>query len=61
MFFWKRSEKALGKERESVELVAADGQCENGDIDGAGAEPIKQHRCDFLDYGNARLRKLARK
>ena len=61
VLFRKRGEEAFGKKREGIELVAADGQGENGDIDGAGAKTVEQHRSNFFDHGDARLRELARK
>jgi len=56
----KRGKEAFGEEREGFELVAADGQRQNGHVDGAGAQAIEQHRRDFFDDGELRLRELAR-
>jgi hypothetical protein len=51
--------EALGKEGERFEVVAADGQSENGKIDGAGAEAVEQDRSDLLGDGELNLGKFA--
>jgi hypothetical protein len=55
----KRGEQAFGEERNGVELVAANGQSEEGDIHGAGAEALQQDGSDFFDDSDLDLRKLA--
>ncbi len=56
VFFGKSREQALGENRKRIEFVAADGQREDGDIYGAGAEAVEKDRSDFfgdreMDFG----------
>ena len=55
MFFGECGEEALGEERMGIEFVAADGQGENGDVHGAGAEAIEKNGSDFLGDGEMHL------
>jgi len=57
--FGKRGEKAFGEERVRVEFVAADGEGEDGDIDGAGAETFEENRGDFFGDGEMDFGKFA--
>lgn len=60
MLFRERSEKALGEKRETVELLTADGQGQNGDIHFARADTFEERRRNVFDHAELRLRKLAR-
>ena len=60
VFLGKRGKEAFGQERKRVELVAADWQREDGDVNRGGAEALKQHGGDFFDDRELRLRELPR-
>jgi hypothetical protein len=60
VLFGECGKEALGKEGEGFEVVAADGQSENGKIDGAGAETVEQDRGDLLGDRELDLGKFAR-
>ena len=52
MFGRERGEKSFCEKRESIELMAADGQGQEGDVHGARAEAVEQDGRDFLDDGS---------
>lgn len=56
----KCREKRFVEQGKCLELVAANGKSEDGEIDFPSAELIEEHRSDVLDDGEAHLRKLAR-
>jgi hypothetical protein len=58
--FGNGGEERFGKNGEGFKFVAADGQSQQREINGGGAEAFKKHRSDFLHDGNVRLRKFAR-
>jgi hypothetical protein len=60
VLFGECGKEALGKEGDRFEVVAADGQSENGKIDGAGAETVEQDRSDLLGDGELDLGKFMR-
>ena len=60
MFFGKDGEKALREQRKRFEFVAANGEREDGDVDGAGAETFEKDGSDFFNDGEMDLRELAR-
>jgi hypothetical protein len=51
--------EAFGEERVGVEFVAADGEGEDGKIDGAGAKAIEENRSDFFGDGEMNFWKFA--
>ena len=61
VFFGEGGEEPLGEQRKGFEFVAANGKRKNGDVDGAGAEPLEKYRGDFLDDREMNLGKFARK
>src|SRR5580700_3344371 len=60
MLVRERSEEAFGEQRKSIELVAANGQREEGHIHSAGAQTLQQDGSDFFDHSDLDLGKLAR-
>jgi len=60
VFFGKGGEEAFGEQGKGFEFVAADGEGENGDIDGAGAEALEKDRSDFFNDGEMNLGEFAR-
>jgi hypothetical protein len=58
VMFGERGKEAFGKEGEGFEVVAANGQGENGEIDGSGAETVEQDGSDFLGDGELHLGKF---
>jgi len=60
VFFGKDGEKALREQRKRFEFVAANGEREDGDVDGAGAETIEKNGSNFFNDGEMDLRELAR-
>jgi hypothetical protein len=59
VFFGESGVKAFGEERMGVEFVAADGQCQDGEIHGTGAETIEEDRSDFFGDGEMDFGKFA--
>jgi hypothetical protein len=59
VLFGERGEEALGKEGGRFEVVATNGQSQNGEIDGAGAKTVEQDGSDFLSDGELDLGKFA--
>ncbi len=59
VMFGESGEKAFGEDGEGFEVVAADGQRENGKIDGAATETVEQDGSDFLGDGELHLGKFA--
>jgi hypothetical protein len=55
----KRSEEWFGEDGEGLKFVAADGESEDGEVDGGGAETFEEHGSDFLDDRDLCLRKFA--
>jgi hypothetical protein len=58
VLFGKRGQEAFRKKRKGLEVVAADGQSQNGKIDGAGAETVEQDGSNFLGDGELDLGKF---
>src|SRR4029077_10310293 len=52
-------EEPLGQKRKSFEFVAADGQRQDGDVDGAGSKTVEKDWRNFLDNGQPNLGKFA--
>jgi hypothetical protein len=48
VIFGERGEQTLRKQRSGLEFVAADGECEDGDVDGAPTETIEKNGRDFF-------------
>jgi hypothetical protein len=59
VLFGERGEEAFRKEGERFEVVAANGQRQNGKVDGAGAEAVEQDGSDLLGDGELDLGKFA--
>jgi hypothetical protein len=49
MFSGKRGEEGFGDQGKRVKFVAADGQSQHGDINGAGAKAFEKDRRNFFD------------
>ena len=60
MLFGQRGEEAFRKQGERFEVVAANGQRQNGEVYGAGAEAVEQNGSDLLGDGELDLGKFAR-
>lgn len=60
VFFGESGVKAFREERMGVEFVTTDGQCQDGEIHGAGAEAIEKDRRDFFGDGEMDFREFAR-
>jgi hypothetical protein len=58
--FGQRGVEALGEERVGVEFVAADGEGQDGEVDGAGAQAIEKNRSDFFGDGEMNFGEFAR-
>jgi len=56
VLLWKDRKERFGEERERFKFVAANRECEDGDVDGAGAEAVEKDGRDFFDYGELNLR-----
>ena len=61
MSFGQCGIEALGEEGVRIEFVAADGEGEDSEIHGAGAEAIEKNRSDFFGDGEMNLWKIAGK
>ena len=61
VFFGERGEEAFGEKRMHVEFVAADRHGEDGEIHGAGAEPIEKDRRDLFSDSEMNFRIFAGK
>jgi len=59
VLFGERGEEAFRKQRERFEIVAANGQRRNGEVDGARAEAVEQDGSDLLGDGELDLGKFA--
>jgi hypothetical protein len=55
VIFWKSGEERLGDDWKSFKFVAANGESEEREIDGGGAEAFEKDRRDFLDDGDLGL------
>ena len=60
VLFGERGEEAFRKQGERFEVVAANGQRQNGEVYGAGAEAVEQNGSDLLGDGELDLGKFAR-
>jgi len=59
VIFGQRGEEAFGEERLGVELVAANGQGEDGEIHRTGAKAVEENVSDFLGHGEMDFGKFA--
>ena len=50
MLFGERGEERFCEQWERLKFVAANGQSEDGDVDGAGPEAFEEKRSDFFDH-----------
>ncbi len=58
--FWRKDgEEGFGEEGEGFEFVAADRECEDGDVNGAGAEAIEKDGRNFFYYAELSLREFS--
>jgi hypothetical protein len=60
VFFGQGGKEALSEKRKHFEFMPADGERENSDIDGAGAETIEKNGSNFFDDGEAYFGEFAR-
>ena len=59
VLFGERGEEAFRNEGERFEVIAANGQRQNGKVDGAGAEAVEQDGSNLLGDGELDLGKFA--
>ena len=60
VFFGERGEETFGEERMDIEFVAANGQGEDGKIDGADTEAVEKDGSDFFGDGELNFGKFTR-